>query len=419
MKVLKFINKHKNAIYALCIITIIAIVSLIIYYCVESSNSEHFGSDKLFVCDKKFCSEKFKELRCLFPIFYKLYFSQDMNIPNKNVKPNTKINKIFVSVASYRDDQCLETIKSMIERADHPENLVICVCQQNSILEKDCFQDCNKSIKTDSFNKSCPSAKIERLAYTSARGPTWARWRLQRKWDGEEYYLQIDAHMRFVKSWDTLLKDQLSLCPSNKPVLTQYPLEYTINKKTKASKTSKEKDLEKDEEWQVDKMRNGLYVQKFNNPDGFYRIQSDFTEERRSQPFSATCWAAGFSFSRADFFWDVGYDPYTPFLFFGEEMDIAIRGWTHGYDFFSPSENIVFHNYKREHRKTFWENPFQSPLEVLSRFRIYVRLGYIKPDDIPKKYKFILKNIEKFPMGNKRSIEDYEKFSGLELPKFV
>jgi [Skp1-protein]-hydroxyproline N-acetylglucosaminyltransferase len=46
------------------------------------------------------------------------------------------------------------------------------------------------------------------------------------------------------------------------------------------------------------------------------------------QPF----WAAGFSFARGHFVLQVPYDCCTPMLFQGEEIDIAVRAWTLGYD---------------------------------------------------------------------------------------
>jgi len=173
-------------------------------------------------------------------------------------------------------------------------------------------------------------------------------------------------------------------------------------------------DIEK-ERWQRDKMRGGLYVQKFDDPDGFIRIQSDYTDDVRSQPFKSTCWAAGFSFSKGEFVKEVSYDPYTPFLFFGEEMDIAVRAFTHGWDFFSPSKTVVFHNYKRDHRNTFWEKPEQKPLEILSRFRVYVRLGYLKKEAIPKEYNFILNEEEHWPIGKERTIEEWEKLCNVNI----
>jgi hypothetical protein len=47
----------------------------------------------------------------------------------------------------------------------------------------------------------------------------------------------------------------------------------------------------------------------------------------------------------------VPYDPHTAFLFHGEEFSRGARLWTSGYDFYSPSENLVFHHYNRKVRR--------------------------------------------------------------------
>ena len=38
-----------------------------------------------------------------------------------------KKNKIFIQIASYRDPQLVPTIKSILENAKKPENLVFCI----------------------------------------------------------------------------------------------------------------------------------------------------------------------------------------------------------------------------------------------------------------------------------------------------
>ena len=86
------------------------------------------------------------------------------------------------------------------------------------------------------------------------------------------------------------------------------------------------------------------------------------------QPF----WAAGYSFSKSHAVRRVPYDPHTAFLFHGEEFSRGARLWTSGYDlralrssaflhrpirstsrydFYSPSENLVFHHYNRKVRR--------------------------------------------------------------------
>ncbi|RHY33721.1 hypothetical protein DYB32_001463 [Aphanomyces invadans] len=49
----------------------------------------------------------------------------------------------------------------------------------------------------------------------------------------------------------------------------------------------------------------------------------------------------------------VMYDPSLTHLFFGEENVMAARLWTHGYDFFAPTEAVVYHLWSRSHRPTF------------------------------------------------------------------
>ena len=41
------------------------------------------------------------------------------------------MNKIFVSIASYRDNVCVDTINSIYENANEPENIFLGICQQN------------------------------------------------------------------------------------------------------------------------------------------------------------------------------------------------------------------------------------------------------------------------------------------------
>lgn len=65
--------------------------------------------------------------------------------------------------------------------------------------------------------------------------------------------------------------------------------------------------------------------------------------------------AAGFLFCDGSVVEEVPYDPNLKGVFFGEEAVLAVRLWTHGYDFFTPKEAVVFHLWSRDHRPTFRE----------------------------------------------------------------
>ncbi len=63
---------------------------------------------------------------------------------------------------------------------------------------------------------------------SEARGLGWARAHAQSLWDGEEFVLQIDSHMRFADDWDARMIAALEEpCRVPDPVLTVYPPGYT------------------------------------------------------------------------------------------------------------------------------------------------------------------------------------------------
>ena len=57
------------------------------------------------------------------------------------------------------------------------------------------------------------------------------------------------------------------------------------------------------------------------------------------KPKLTTLWAAGLSFSRCHAERTVPYDPYTPYIFWGEEFSRTARFFTHGYDIYTPQKH--------------------------------------------------------------------------------
>lgn len=298
-------------------------------------------------------------------------------------------DKIFVSLASYRDPEVIPTVKNIIDTCSNPNRLRIVVYEQNH--------------PDDPTTHSLPTKYTKHITllqspHTDAKGPTWARYVIQQQYSGEQYYLQLDSHTRLVPNWDTILIDMLYLLPQPS-VLTQYPPEY---------------DMDCDN-LNTNLLRGGLYVEGFSPRDGFTRIQSEFYRGRRSIPFKSETWAACFSFSTSQLILDAPYDPHLPFLFFGEELDITIRLFTRGWYFYAPHKSVVFTKFKRGHRPTYWKDNVSSrrfALARLSRDRLFERLGMVGsirydvtltvPGDL-------------CTMGTNRSIEDYENFAGVDL----
>ena len=104
-----------------------------------------------------------------------------------------KRNKIFISIASYRDPELIPTIEDCIANAKLPNNLVFGICRQ--FHPKDKFDNLKKY-------KNDPRFKIIDVPHDKAPGVCWARSEIQKLYDDEEFHLQIDSHHRFAKHWD-------------------------------------------------------------------------------------------------------------------------------------------------------------------------------------------------------------------------
>ena len=93
--------------------------------------------------------------------------------------------KIFISIASYQDPMLTSTILSAYENADLPQNLIFGICDQSA-----------KSIDLDSFSFE-NQIMYDLVNPVLSVGPCWARTRVQKMFENEDYYLQNDSHMQF------------------------------------------------------------------------------------------------------------------------------------------------------------------------------------------------------------------------------
>lgn len=284
--------------------------------------------------------------------------------------------KIFVSIASYRDPELVPTVADLLKKAAEPRKIVLCICIQD--IEPDRTREDLQRVCTDKCE-----LRIITMSHLEARGPTWARYLIQTQWRGEQYFLQIDSHMRFTPMWDVAVVDCLGRCPGDKVCLTNYVAMYNI--RSGAINPAKT-------------LRGGLLVSGIDKKDGFMRFNSPFVPRMR-RPQKTWCWSACFSFSSSSLILDAPYDPFTPYLFFGEENDIAARLHHHGWALYAPDTPICFTTFVRSYRHTYWkDHPNATIVEPLSRLRIYHRMGMATaPNEL-------LRNT--LPLGRK-AYEDY------------
>lgn len=323
------------------------------------------------------------------PFSLEIYQKEDPDKYRENViSTPDRPSRIFVSVASYRDSRCINTCKEIFDNANFPQNIFIGICQQNNEDDIDC----------GTFNEFRSNARIVRLPSSAAQGPTYARYVCSKLWQGEEYYMQIDAHMKFEKGWDTELIKMLSTCDSNKPILTHYPL--SVEQSSNSEKL-------------VPLMCNSKW-----NDNGMIQLYAELKkitdmDNPRKCPYAAS----GFFFLRnaKAFLSEVPYDPYLPFLFQGEEILHSARLWTNGWDFFQPTKNLIVHFYGNEDtdKKAFWKEHVkwhEDERESLKRAKYILGLE----NDLELAPDFFKIELNHYGLGKSRSITDYFAFSGID-----
>ena len=302
----------------------------------------------------------------------------------KKVKKN---NTIFVQIASYRDPQLLPTLRDMIDKAHEPEKLRIGIAWQHS---PDDEWDTLEEYKDDK------RFKILDINYLESKGVCWARNAVQSLYDGESYTLQLDSHHRFVKDWDKILIEMIKGLQKKgykKPLITSYIPSFDPENDPAARIQ---------EPW---KMNFDRFI-----PEGaVFFLPANFDSwDDKTQPLPARFYSAHFAFSVGQFATEIRHDP--NYYFHGEEISIAVRAYTHGYDLFHPNKVVCWHEYTRKGRTKQWDD---DKLWVQRNNSSHLRNRKLFEMDGEKRDI----DFEIYGFGDKRSLRDYEKYSGICFSK--
>jgi hypothetical protein len=296
-------------------------------------------------------------------------------------------NTIFIQIASYRDPQLLPTIKDMLQQAKYPENLRIGIAWQRS--ENDKWDDVDVYLNDSRF-------RILDIPYTESQGVCWARNKVQSLYQSEKYTLQLDSHHRFAKDWDETLITMLTELQSSgspKPLITAYIPSFDPDNDPAARVK---------EPW---KMNFDRFI-----PEGavFFLPASFDPWDDKTKPLPARFYSAHFAFTVGEFCHEVQHDP--NYYFHGEEISIAVRAYTHGYDLFHPHKVVCWHEYTRKGRTKQWDDDKEwvkrnNECHLRNR-KLFGMDGEINDIDFGP-----------YGFGNQRSLRDYERYSGLSFSR--
>lgn len=295
--------------------------------------------------------------------------------------------KIFVSIASYRDEYLPFTINSALSQATYPERLTFGICWQADVEEN-----------LDPYLND-PRFRIRKYPYQASLGYGWARADIQELYADEPYHLLVDSHTYFALGWDENLIRQLESKPSDKPLLTTSSPPFTFDQNGEIVIP-----------W-AGTPDDGVPLMKCEliPPVGWIDIQ--MSSERKSQPHQTTALiCCNFVFTHGHWIREVPEDP--GMVNAGHESALSVRTFTSGYDIYLPDELQVWHldynNYPDGHRVRVWESKSQQwqNERTDNMIRRIHALFYGKEDS---------KILCRYTLGTVRSVSDWAKVAGLDL----
>ena len=295
---------------------------------------------------------------------------------------------IFVSIASFCDPVLPFTIKEIVEKANKPDQLHLCVIDQ--------------SFETDTQTKlEIGPAKLSycHIDPVQSQGCCWARSIAMSFFTGEDWFFQIDSHMDFDQDWDkTLIEHTNRLMRGRKGIaISAYPNPFVFE--------------------------NGLPVKKFVcttvltqvvKPNSVFKndcSQLSFEAHPFNTPYPVNGFqvAGGCLFAPGEI---VNKIPYDPFLYFhGEEQSMSVRIFTQGWDIFHIPQLPVYHLYNNANgvsRPLHWDHSidvkrtrkwFDKDKSSLYRLDCLLRRGH---------------DLGAYGLGRERTIAEYSQFSGID-----
>ncbi len=290
------------------------------------------------------------------------------------------MEKIFIQIASYRDSELKHTINSCLAQAKYPERLTFGICWQ---YDETTFTDLDSYIPRDGF-------RIHQVYYSDSKGCCWARHQTNQLYDGEKYTLQIDAHMRFASHWDAILIEMFHSVDSKKPILSTYPAPYEIVNG-------------------MDRLHTDRGIQMLK----LIRLRRDLTSKHStilaadtSMPGKSPLLAAGMIFTLGEFCREVEYDP--EMYFSGEEISLAARAYTWGYDFYYPNKDVLWHRYKHP-MPLHWTDHSAVQKELQNKSNARLQMLLLGGHETLGKYGF----------GKVRTLSQFEQYAGLNFQERI
>jgi hypothetical protein len=288
---------------------------------------------------------------------------------------------IFVQIPAYHDLELARTIKDCLKKSSGKHTI-------NFGIHLSYFQNNDIDIPISNNIKFSVSLAPKNI------GVGIGRYLANKFYNGEDYYLQIDSHMRFGESWDDFLINTYLKYKSMgvNPAISAYPGAYEY------------------EEFNLKILNTASHV-AYTDFVQELSFQNNYVPHQRAvgnfenNVFSRSVSAASI-FASGEM---ASIEPNKNMFFWGEEILTAMRLHTHGFDIMLPESQFFYHlyydhekgykNLRRQVREDFPE--ISSNLEEISQKELSrIVTGSVVGDQ---------------ELGSKRSLKDYEAFAGINF----
>jgi hypothetical protein len=349
--------------------------------------------------------------------------------------PTREDGTTYLSISSYRDRTCGDSVRNAFVNAAEPSKLFVGVVQQNCVA-RECWTgsgwgdtrrwvrqegqdpDCAEAFCAE-FPHWCPQVRILRLGEAESYGPFFGRFANSKLYRGENYFLQIDAHTYFRKDWDKWIVQQMLATPSYPfSVISNYPPGGNPRDRSVWPAPS---------DYEDGGPPSALCGCEFEDAGGHHHTVRLRETSRRfdagvdfRKPHHSCFVAAGFMVAHGSLINNVPFDPFMPYLFMGEEIAMTIRFWTSGYDVYGPAIDVLKHEYVRKDGPKFWESVgmvFDNPglhneLTDLIIPRVQRLVGW---KDEPASSESVYARQERFHNGKVRTAQQFVQNMNIQI----
>ena len=208
---------------------------------------------------------------------------------------------VFVQIVSFQDSKIVQTLESLSRAASLRVRFGV-------VIDDD---DDDRVAEVEKY------ADVIRGHPATARGPVFARHLAQSMWEGEPWYVSIDAHMVAGPGWDERLVTAMASAENVKTVFTAIPPERLPFEKCNLQVV-----IDLDAEW------------------GFGGTRIDAIETGGA-PLPASIICCGQFIAPSRFIQDVPIDPFLDHR--AEETALALRAYCHGYDLMNLGFGVLAH----------------------------------------------------------------------------